>query len=160
MSKLELYRPNVGIVIFNSNKKIWLGKRFDVNTKHGWQLPQGGIDNNEEPLIAAKREAYEETGIKSIRKIDEINEWIQYKLPKEIAENIWGGKFLGQNQKWYLFHFYGNEDEININKCKYPEFSKWKWSNEKYIINNVTKFRKDVYEKVFQNFRKSINNYC
>lgn len=159
MSNTLQYRPNVGIVIFNSDKNIWIGKRLDNNTKEGWQLPQGGIDHQEEPLDAAIREVYEETGITTIKNIATIDNWIKYNLPLDIAKNKWGGKYIGQKQKWYLFYFYGDENEINININKQPEFSKWKWADEQYIRDNVTNFRKDVYKKVFQSFSKVIKKY-
>ena len=159
MSNTLQYRPNVGIVIFNSDKNIWIGKRLDNNTKEGWQLPQGGIDYKEEPLDAAIREVYEETGITTIKNIATIDNWIKYNLPLDIAKNKWGGKYIGQKQKWYLFYFYGDENEINININKQPEFSKWKWADEQYIRDNVTNFRKDVYKKVFQSFSKVIKKY-
>lgn len=159
MSNKLQYRPNVGIVIFNSDKNIWIGKRIDNNTKEGWQLPQGGIDHQEEPLDAAIREVYEETGITTIKNIATIDNWIKYNLPLDIAKNKWGGKYIGQKQKWYLFYFYGDENEINININKQPEFSKWKWADEQYIRDNVTNFRKDVYKKVFQSFSKVIKKY-
>ena len=159
MSNTLQYRPNVGIVIFNSDKNIWIGKRIDNNTKEGWQLPQGGIDHQEEPLDAAIREVYEETGITTIKNIATIDNWIKYNLPLDIAKNKWGGKYIGQKQKWYLFYFYGDENEININIDKQPEFSKWKWADEQYIKDNVTNFRKDVYKKVFESFSKVIKKY-
>ena len=159
MSNIAQYRPNVGIVIFNSDKKIWIGKRIGNNTKEGWQLPQGGIDYQEKPLDAAIREVYEETGITTIKNIGSIENWIKYNLPLDIAKNKWGGKYIGQKQKWYLFYFYGDENEINININKQPEFSKWKWADEEYVKDNVTKFRKDVYKKVFKSFSKVIKKY-
>lgn len=159
MSNKNLYRPNVGIVIFNSKKKIWCGRRLGINTKDAWQLPQGGIDDNESPLEAAVREAYEETGIKSIKKISKIDEWIKYELPKDIAKNKWNGKFIGQMQKWFLFQFYGNDDEINININKKAEFSEWKWEKDIYIQRNVAEFRKNVYKKVFTKFSTIIKNF-
>jgi len=159
MSNTLQYRPNVGIVIFNSDKNIWIGKRIDNNTREGWQLPQGGIDHQEEPLDAAIREVYEETGITTIKNIATIDNWIKYNLPLDIAKNKWGGKYIGQKQKWYLFYFYGDENEINININKQPEFSKWKWADEQYVKDNVTNFRKDVYKKVFQSFSKVIKKY-
>lgn len=159
MSNKNLYRPNVGIVIFNSKKKIWCGRRLGINTKDAWQLPQGGIDDNESPLEAAVREAYEETGIQSIKKISKIDEWIKYELPKDIAKNKWNGKFIGQMQKWFLFQFYGNDDEINININKKAEFSEWKWEKDIYIQRNVAEFRKNVYKKVFTKFSTIIKNF-
>ena len=159
MAGLKLYRPNVGIVIFNKDKKVWIGKRSDINTTDSWQMPQGGIDKDEDPMQAAIREDYEETGIRSIKNIFVLNKWIKYDLPSEISKNKWNGKFKGQIQKWYLFYFYGTDTEINLNLSKKPEFLKWRWSDIEYIENNVTKFKKDSYKEVFQNFNKEIKNY-
>ena len=159
MLNKNLYRPNVGIVIFNSEKKIWCGKRIDIKTNDAWQLPQGGIDQNETALQAAVREVYEETGIQSIKNIDQIDEWIRYDLPTNIAKGKWNGKFIGQMQKWFLFYFYGNDDEINININNKAEFSEWKWEADTYIQDKVTKFRKNVYKEVFKKFNKIIKNF-
>ena len=159
MPNKNLYRPNVGVVIFNSEKKIWCGKRIDVKTIDAWQLPQGGIDHNETALQAAIREVYEETGIISIKNIDKIDKWIRYELPINIAKSKWDGKFIGQKQKWFLFYFYGNDDEINININNKAEFSEWKWEIDSHIQYNVTKFRKNVYKKVFKKFNKTIKNF-
>ncbi len=158
MSDHELYRPNVGIVIFNKNANIWIGKRADIKKLCAWQMPQGGIDTNESALKAAIRETYEETGIKSIKHIASINEWIKYKLPIDIAKNKWNGKFVGQMQKWFLFYFFGDDSEVNLNSYKNPEFSAWKWVDTKYIENNVTEFRKSVYKTVFEKFEAYIKN--
>ena len=156
MSKDENYRPNVGIVIFNKDANIWIGKRSDIIKQCAWQMPQGGIDINETPLKAAIRETHEETGIKSIKYISSVNRWIKYKLPEDIAKNKWDGKFVGQMQKWFLFYFFGNDSEVNINSYKHPEFSKWKWADKKYVQDNVTNFRKSVYKTVFKKFEADI----
>ena len=159
MHNIKLYRPNVGIVLFNEDKKIWIGRRLDTNPKEEWQLPQGGIDKQETPSKAAIRELYEETGIKSIKKVSFIDKWLKYDLPKSIAKNKWKGKFVGQKQKWFLFYFYGKINEININLNNNPEFSEWKWAEEEFIKKNVTEFRKDIYQEVFQIFSKIIKDY-
>ena len=158
MPNTELYRPNVGIVIFNKNGKIWIGKRSDTQYSSPWQMPQGGIDKNESPFDAAVREVYEETGIKSIKNISLIDNWLKYKLPIHISKNKWDGKYIGQMQKWFLFYFFGEDTEININIYKNAEFSEWKWQNIKYILENIPKFRKEVYEKVFNDFAEKIKN--
>ena len=155
MANTDKYRPNVGAVIFNKNADIWIGKRVDISSNSSWQMPQGGIDINEPSLEAAVREVYEETGIKSIKHVSFIDKWIKYKLPANIAVNKWNGKYDGQMQKWYLFYFYGNDSEVNINIDKNPEFSDWKWADKKYIEKNVTDFRKNIYKTVFKKF--SIN---
>ena len=161
MASIEKYRPNVGIVLFNKNADIWVGKRADIKSLSAWQMPQGGIDINEPPLKAATRELYEETGIKSIKYISLIDKWIKYKLPINIAKNKWQGKYVGQMQKWYLFYFLGKDSEININISKNPEFSEWKWKNQRYIEENVTDFRKNIYRTVFSKFdidiKKTLN---
>ena len=156
MSKDENYRPNVGIVIFNKDANIWIGKRSDIIKQCTWQMPQGGIDINETPLKAAIRETHEETGIKSIKYISSANRWIKYKLPEDIAKNKWDGKFVGQMQKWFLFYFFGDDSEVNINSYKHPEFSKWKWADKKYVQDNVRNFRKSVYKTVFKKFEADI----
>ena len=158
MASIEKYRPNVGAVIFNKNADIWIGKRADISSKSSWQMPQGGIDINEPSLEAAVREVYEETGIKSIKHVSFIDKWIKYKLPANIAVNKWNGKYVGQMQKWYLFYFYGNDSEVNINIDKNPEFSDWKWADKKYIEKNVTDFRKNIYKTVFKKFSINIVN--
>lgn len=156
MHDLELYRPNVGIVIFNKNAKIWIGKRSDTTNNKAWQMPQGGIDTNESPIDASIREVYEETGIKSIKQIALIDNWIKYKLPINIAKSKWNGRYVGQMQKWFLFYFFGEDKEININIEKNSEFIEWQWQDIKYILENIPKFRKEVYKNVFNNFREKI----
>ena len=154
--KLPL-RSGVGIIVLNNENKVFVAKRID-NPKNYWQMPQGGIDTNESALKAAIRETYEETSIKSIKHIASINEWIKYKLPLDIAKNKWNGKFVGQMQKWFLFYFFGDDSEVNLNSYKNPEFSAWKWVDTKYIENNVTEFRKSVYITVFEKFEAYIKN--
>ncbi len=153
------YRSNVGAVIFNKNKLIWIGERIDILTSSEWQMPQGGIDNLEDPKKSIIREVYEETGIKNIKIIKEINEWFKYDLPKNISKNKWNGKYKGQKQKWYLLYFYGDDKEINLNISNYPEFKSWKWEKKSNIIKNVKKFRKSIYTEVFNIFYPIINNY-
>ena len=106
----------------------------------------------EPSLEAAVREVYEETGIKSIKHVSFIDKWIKYKLPANIAVNKWNGKYVGQMQKWYLFYFYGNDSEVNINIDKNPEFSDWKWADKKTAINSVIRFKKGVYASIFSEF--------
>ena len=158
MANTDKYRPNVGAVIFNKNADIWIGKRADISSNSSWQMPQGGIDINEPSLEAAVREVYEETGIKSIKHISFINKWIKYKLPVNIAVTKWNGKYVGQMQKWYLFYFYGEDSEVNINMDHNPEFSDWKWADTIYIEKNVTHFRKNIYKTVFKKFSTNITN--
>ena len=159
MPNSKKYRANVGAVIFNKNGSIWIGKRSDIKNSSEWQMPQGGIDKNEEPEKAVYREVYEETGIKSIKIIDKINSWIKYEIPKHIAKKKWNGEYIGQKQKWFLLYFYGNEKEININLSKKNEFESWKWDKSTNIENKVPKFRKNVYKKVFNYFSTKIDDF-
>ena len=113
-SKQELpLRTGVGVVLLNSENKVFVGKRID-NPKDFWQMPQGGIDQNENFLQAAKRELEEETGVKSVKLIKELDGWLEYNLPKNLLGKIWKGKYRGQKQKWFIMRFIGREEEINI----------------------------------------------
>ena len=136
----------VGIVLLNDENKVFVGKRID-NPKSFWQMPQGGVDENESYLEAAKRELEEETGIKSIKLIKELNEWLEYNLPKELIGKIWKGKYRGQKQKWFIMKFLGKKNEININTKK-PEFLDWKWLEISKLPDVAVKFKIDIYKKI------------
>tara|TARA_B100000959_G_scaffold163320_1_gene171174 strand:+ start:622 stop:1098 length:477 start_codon:yes stop_codon:yes gene_type:complete len=144
-NKLPL-RIGVGIVLLNNKNNIFVGKRLD-NPGNFWQMPQGGVDNNENFFEAAKRELEEETSIKSIRLIKELDSWLQYELPKNLLGKIWEGKFRGQKQKWFIMKFIGNESEINI-KTITPEFSEWKWIKPINLTDFVVDFKFNVYNKI------------
>ena len=136
-------RTGVGIILLNNENKIFVGKRKD-NPVNKWQMPQGGIDNGEDFLTAMRRELYEETSIKNIKIIKEINQLYEYELPKNLIGIIWKGKFKGQKQKWFITKFTGNENEINLN-TKHPEFIEWKWINIKMLPIVVVEFKKNLY---------------
>ena len=144
-------RIGVGIVVLNKNNKIIVAKRID-NPKDFWQMPQGGVDQNESYLDAAHRELYEETNIKKIELIKEVEEFTTYELPDHLLGIIWKGKFKGQKQKWFIMRFVGNEDEINI-KTKKPEFLDWKWIDVNEITKKVVDFKYEVWSngKLVQN---------
>ena len=144
-------RLGVGIVLLNEENKIFVGKRID-NPDNFWQMPQGGIDNNENFFEAAKRELEEETGIKSIKLIKELDSWLEYELPKNLLGKIWKGKYRGQKQKWFVMKFIGNENEINI-KTKNPEFLEWKWIELSKLTDVVVSFKFDVYKKIGQKLK-------
>ena len=148
-------RIGVGIVVLNKNNKIFVAKRID-NPKDFWQMPQGGVDQNESYLDAAYRELYEETNIKEIELIKEVEEFTTYELPDHLLGIIWKGKFKGQKQKWFIMRFVGNEDEINI-KTKKPEFLDWKWIDVNEITNKVVDFKYEVYKKVKKEVEKILN---
>ena len=144
-------RRGVGIILLNSENKVFVGKRID-NPKKFWQMPQGGINNNENYFQAAKRELKEETGITRIKLIKELDEWLIYNLPKNLLGKIWKGKYRGQKQKWFIVKFTGNEDEINI-KTQNPEFLEWKWINASKLTDTVVHFKHDVYTKIKKELR-------
>ena len=113
-------RIGVGIVLLNNKNKIFVGKRID-NPKKFWQMPQGGVDKNEDLFQAAKRELQEETSITSIKLIKKLDGWLEYNLPQNLLGKIWKGKYKGQKQKWFIMKFLGDDMEINV-KTKHPEF--------------------------------------
>jgi putative (di)nucleoside polyphosphate hydrolase len=146
-NKKELpLRIGVGIILLNHENNIFVGKRID-NPKNSWQMPQGGVDENEDFLQAAKRELEEETGIKSIKLIKELNGWFKYDLPKYLLGKLWNGKYRGQKQKWFVMKFLGKSDEINV-KTKNPEFLNWKWIELSQLSNIAVHFKVDIYNKL------------
>ena len=139
-------RIGVGIVLLNHENKVFVGKRID-NPKYYWQMPQGGVNENEDYLQAARRELEEETGIKTIQLIKELNEWLVYNLPKNLLGKIWKGKYRGQKQKWFIMKFLGKTDEINI-KTKNPEFLDWKWIEPLELPKVAVDFKINIYKKM------------
>ena len=113
MHQSKPYRKCVGLVIINKDNKIFVGKRIDSNL-NAWQMPQGGIEQGENPLVAGLREMEEEIGTKNVEYLDEINSWLNYDIPSNLSEKLWNGKYRGQTQKWLAYRFLGNNDEINI----------------------------------------------
>ena len=148
--KLPL-RRGVGIIVLNKQNKIFVGKRKD-NPGDKWQMPQGGVDEGEDYIAAMKRELLEETSIKNIEIIKEIEKIYQYELPKNLVGIIWKGKYRGQKQKWFVTRFLGEEKEINLN-TKHAEFIDWKWIEPKLLPEVIVNFKKDLY----LNLLKEIN---
>ena len=146
-------RIGVGVIVFNNEKKVFVGKRKD-NPIDKWQMPQGGVNKNENYIAAMKRELLEETSIKSIKILKTLDQWYEYELPKELLGIIWRGKFRGQKQKWFIVKFIGEENEINL-KTKNPEFIEWKWIDMNELPNVIVDFKKDVYKKILVELRKS-----
>ena len=139
-------RLGVGIVLLNNDKKVFVGKRID-NPSSFWQMPQGGVNKNESFFDAAKRELKEETGIKSVRLIKELDYWLTYNLPKNLLGKIWKGKYRGQKQKWFIMKFIGNNEEINV-KTENPEFLEWKWIQPSELPTVAVDFKVNIYKKV------------
>ena len=149
------YRSGVGIVVLNKNNKVFVARRID-NPKNFWQMPQGGVDKNEDFLTAAFRELDEETSIKSVELIKELDGFITYNLPDHLLGIIWKGKYKGQTQKWFVMRFIGEDSEININ-TKHPEFLEWKWVELSEITKLVVNFKLDLYQEVQKKVEKIIN---
>ena len=149
-------RSGVGIVVLNKDNKVFVAKRID-NPKNFWQMPQGGVDEGENFLSAAYRELEEETSIKSVKLIHEIDEITTYLLPKHLLGVIWKGKYKGQKQKWFLMRFLGNDNEININTNK-PEFLEWKWIDLDMITDVVVDFKLEVYKSLQKKIKKILVN--
>ena len=147
-------RIGVGAIVLNNQNKVFVGKRKD-NPINKWQMPQGGVDKNESFLSAMRRELNEETSIKNIQIIKEIDGWFEYELPKNLLGIIWKGKFRGQKQKWFIVRFTGNESEINL-KTKNPEFIEWKWVQIDELPKIIVDFKKAVYEKLIIDLKKFI----
>ena len=149
-------RIGVGAIVLNNNNRIFVGKRKD-NPIDKWQMPQGGVNKNENFLTAMKRELEEETSIKSIEVLKTIDNFFIYELPKELLGIIWKGKFRGQKQKWFIVRFKGKESEINL-KTKHPEFIEWKWIDMRELPNVIVDFKKNVYENLLIELKKYFNS--
>ena len=147
MQKLPM-RNGVGVIILNNENKVFVGKRKD-NPVNKWQMPQGGVETGESHLSAMKRELYEETSIKSIEILKEINGFFEYELPKNLVGIIWKGKFRGQKQKWFITRFIGNENEINL-QTKNPEFIEWKWIIPDELPKTIVDFKKKMYVELLE----------
>ena len=141
-------RDGVGIVVLNQDNKVFVGKRKD-NPTDKWQMPQGGIDKGEDYITAMKRELYEETSIKSIEILTEIDGFFEYELPKNLVGIIWKGKFRGQKQKWFIAKFIGDENEINL-QTKNPEFIEWKWIIPDDLPKTIVDFKKKMYVELLE----------
>ena len=148
-------RNGVGIIVLNKKNKIFVAKRID-NPKNYWQMPQGGVDEGEDFLKAAYRELEEETSIKNVELIKELDDTITYELPDHLLGIIWKGKYRGQKQKWFMMRFIGDEKEIDI-KTKNPEFLDWKWIEINQITEVVVDFKLHVYKELKEKIKKIIN---
>ena len=153
------YRPCVGTMVLNAQSLVFIGRRTEgpehVDLTHVWQMPQGGIDEGEDPWPAALRELAEETNITSVTKLGEIPDWLAYDLPPEVAKHAWKGRFRGQKQKWYALRFTGDDSEIDILHPAgghEPEFVEWRWEPMRNLPDLVIAFKREVYQRVVDAF--------
>ena len=146
------YRRGVGVMLLNSRKQIWVGRRID-NTDEAWQMPQGGIDKGEEPWATALREVEEETGIPPhlVERIAQYPERLRYDLPPELQGKLWGGRWRGQLQDWYLCRFLGRDSDVNI-ATKHAEFNDWKWVEPAQLPDLIVPFKRDLYRRLLEEF--------
>tara|TARA_B100001248_G_scaffold231413_1_gene191821 strand:- start:520 stop:990 length:471 start_codon:yes stop_codon:yes gene_type:complete len=156
MNKNKLpMRIGVGVVVLNNKNQVFVGKRKD-NPGDKWQMPQGGVDIGESYINAMKRELFEETSIKNIKILKEVDRIYEYELPNNLVGIIWKGKFRGQKQKWFITKFLGEDSEINLN-TKHPEFIDWKWIEPKLLPKVIVNFKKDLYLNLLTEINLVIN---
>jgi len=146
----ELYRPNVGIMLLDRRNRVFVARRIDTPGE-AWQMPQGGIDEGEEPHRAALRELEEEIGTDRAEILAETRGWMRYDLPAEIAGRIWGGRYRGQRQKWFAMRFLGRDEEIDL-ATEHPEFSAWKWAAPAELPGLIVPFKRPLYVALLEEF--------
>jgi len=154
------YRPCVGIMLANRDGKVFVGQRIDapkLGTGAAWQMPQGGVDEGEDPREAALRELWEETGVtQDLVTIEaELPDWLPYDLPHDLVPRIWKGRFRGQKQRWFFMRFHGQNTHVNI-KTKEPEFSDWQWMTAGDLVQNIVPFKREIYAKVIAGFEEHL----
>ena len=145
------YRKCVGMMILNSTNKILVGRRIDHPSGY-WQMPQGGIDENEEPLEAALRELKEEINTANVEILAESKNWYTYDLPKNLRGELWKGKYKGQNQKWFAMKYLGDDNQIQPQSVEKPEFNDWKWIDIEDLPRVAIKFKQDIYRSISVEF--------
>lgn len=150
------YRPCVGVMLINADGLIFAGQRID-SASPAWQMPQGGIDDGEKPREAALRELTEETGIPAdlVEYIAKTKDWVTYDLPADLLGTVWGGKYRGQRQKWFLYRYLGRDDQVQI-ATDHPEFSNWRWIGANEMLASIVPFKRAVYDAVVTQFRANL----
>lgn len=152
MTESSRYRRGVGVMLINREKKVWVGARID-NTDDAWQMPQGGMDKGEKPWATALRELEEETGIapRLVERVCECPERLRYDLPENLRGKLWGGKWIGQDQDWFLARFLGEDRDIDI-ATKHPEFREWRWVEPERLPDLIVPFKRDLYRALIAHF--------
>ena len=152
MSDDHLYRRGVGVMLLNQHKQVWVGRRID-NPDDAWQMPQGGIDEGEDPWATAQRELEEETGIPRhlVERVADCPERLRYDLPEELKPKFWDGKWKGQEQDWFLCEFLGHDSDVNI-ATAHPEFRAWKWVDPQQLPDIIVPFKRDLYRRLLEEF--------
>ena len=147
------HRRGVGVMLLNRDGQVFVGARVD-NPEDAWQMPQGGIDDDEEPWPAAIRELEEETGIppRLVEKVAECPEPLRYDLPEEWRPRLWGGKWVGQEQDWFLARFLGDDRDIDLNAAGHPEFRDWKWVEPDRLPQLIVPFKRELYQRLLREF--------
>ena len=155
------YRPCAGLTVLNRDGLVFVGRRLSgaehIDMSHLWQMPQGGIDAGEEPYPAALRELHEETNIRSVTPLGEVDDWLTYDIPRMIGRKAWRGKYRGQRQKWFAMRFTGDDKEIDIahpSSGHKPEFAEWRWVAMAELPDLVVPFKRDIYVRVVKEFSK------
>lgn len=152
MTDLSRYRPNVGVVLFHPDGRVWYGRRAGTPGPHNWQFPQGGVDEGEDYLTAARRELAEETGVTSADLIGEISDWVAYDFPEGYGGSKQARGWAGQKQKWFAFRFTGEEAEIDLEQHDEIEFDAWRWGRLDEAPDLIVPFKRDAYQVVVATF--------
>ena len=155
MNNPAFYRPCVGIMLLNNLGKVFVAQRIDTRTE-AWQMPQGGIEEGEDPKRAAIRELEEEIGTNKAALMAESSDWLYYDLPIDLQQKLWNGQYKGQRQKWFLYRFLGDDRDINL-LTEHPEFLDWRWANVSELANLAIPFKRHVYENIIQEFHRYLS---
>ncbi len=151
------YRPCAGAMLVNARGQVFVAKRIDT-PGDAWQMPQGGIDEGEEPSRAVLRELKEETGTNKAEILVESKHWRDYDLPDQLIGVLWGGNYRGQRQKWFLLRFLGNDGDIELAAHGEPEFSAWKWAGIDEIVDLIVPFKRALYADIVSEFRPFVES--
>lgn len=146
------YRPAVGIMLLNQAGEVFVARRIDMPMLPAWQMPQGGIDPGETPLVAALRELKEEIGTNEAELLGETRGWLKYDLPADLARGVWSGRYCGQRQKWFAMRFTGNDTDIDL-AAEHPEFDAWKWIRPERLPEVIVPFKRQLYIDILAEFR-------